>query len=55
MERLKELVEHLVAELNDCNSPEQLNGYLNYLAGEFNDSLAEQGLPLLEVTGDEEE
>lgn len=45
----RDLLEALVRELNDCNSSEQLNGYLDYLAREFNRDLAGWGLPLLEV------
>lgn len=49
MDNLTALLTGLVAELNALNSHEQLGGYLNVLAEDFNADLAAASLPLLEV------
>lgn len=38
-----EVLQELVARLNDYNQPDQLGGYLNALGYEFNEALASVG------------
>lgn len=47
-----ELLKRLVKAIDDCNEPDQLDGYLNFLARDFNEELEELGVQTIGKHGE---
>lgn len=49
-QHLRDLLSRFVQEVSSWNADDCLDGYLNCVGVEFNDELAELGLPTLQLT-----
>lgn len=48
---VRAILRDLVGEINAANAGDQLEGYLDYLAADYNDRLTTAGLPTIEQVG----